>query len=183
LALSVSLIPSLAIGACAFGAGELILRSKEKEKIAENRNLYDTLSEAKEKNKQIADMIPKIEDEKMKSDIKEINKSVNKIISTIEKNPQKYEKMHNFFDYYLPITLTILSKYDEIENQQLNSEESEKFMKQTRGMVEKIKNAFNNQLSNLYQPDIIDTDAEMKVFESMLKMDGYDSGSDFNPKK
>jgi len=141
--------------------------------------LYDTLSEAKEKNKQIDNMISKIENEKMKFDIKEISKSVNKIISTIEKTPQKYDKMHNFFDYYLPITLTILNKYDEIENQELNSEESIKFMKQTQDMIDKINNAFKNQLSNLYQSDIIDTDAEMKVFESMLKMDGFDSDSDF----
>ena len=47
------------------------------------------------------------------------------------------------------------------------------------GMMEKINTAFKNQLSNLYQSDIVDTDAEMKVFDSMLKADGYDTSNDF----
>jgi len=184
LALAVPVLPSLAIGAVAFGAGELIFRSKDNSDLkTSNKPLYETLIEAKEKNKQIANMIPKIENIKMRENIKEINISVEKIIKTIEKKPEKFSKMHNFFDYYLPITLTILNKYDEIENQSLTSEESMKFMAQTQEMMEKINKAFKGQLSNLYQADIIDTDAEMKVFESMLKIDGYDNTSDFHGKE
>ena len=37
-----------------------------------------------------------------------------------------------------------------------------------------LNEAFKKQLSNLYQSDMIDTDAEMKVFDTMLKSDGYD---------
>ena len=48
--------------------------------------------------------------------------------------------------------------------------------------IKKINNAFKNQLSNLYQSDIVDTDAEMKVFEGMLKADGYDTSTDFKNK-
>ena len=47
-------------------------------------------------------------------------------------------------------------------------------MKSTQKMVKKINEAFKKQLSNLYQSDMIDTDAEMKVFDTMLKSDGYD---------
>ena len=48
-------------------------------------------------------------------------------------------------------------------------------MAQTEKMIQEINQAFKKQLANMYQSDIIDTDAEMKVFESMLKADGYDS--------
>lgn len=144
--------------------------------------MYETLKEAKEKNVQISHMIPKIEDTNMKQNIKQINESVTKIINTIEKNPDKFSKMNTFFEYYLPRTLTILTKYDEIENQALTTEESKKFMKQTQNMIEKINQAFKKQLSNLYQADIVDTGAEMKVFDSMLKADGYDE-NDFKKKE
>lgn len=180
LALSVGIVPSLAIGACAFGAGELLLHEKKSEKLKEtNRSLYDTLLEAKNKNKQILEMESKLESTDLKKNIKEINQTVNKIIATIEKKPEKYKKMGNFFEYYLPVTLKILEKYDDIENQRLSSIDSKKFMKQTENMIEKINSAFKNQLSNLYQADIVDTDAEMKVFNSMLKADGYDTENDF----
>ena len=128
-------------------------------------------------------MIAKIEDDSLKKQIAKINDTANKIINTIEKKPEKYKQIDNFFDYYLPVTLNILKRYDEIENQKLTSAESKKFMVQTRSMVEKINIAFENQLSNLYQSDIVDTDAEMKVFETMLKADGYDVTSDFKIKK
>ena len=74
----------------------------------------------------------------------------------------------------MPVTIKILQRYDEIENQKLNTEDSKKFMESTQKMVKKINEAFKKQLSNLYQSDMIDTDAEMKVFDTMLKSDGYD---------
>ena len=132
---------------------------------------------------QIKEIIPKIEDFELQTEIREICETSLKIIKTIENKPNKYKKMESFFNYYLPITFNILNRYDEIENQKLNSEDSKKFMKQTKSMVKKINIAFKNQLSNLYQSDIVDTDAEMKVFESMLKSDGYDTTIDFNIKK
>ena len=39
-------------------------------------------------------------------------------------------------------------------------------------MIKEANEAFNNILSRLYQKDIVDADAEMKVFNSMLKADG-----------
>ena len=124
-------------------------------------------------------MVNKIEDAPLRQNIRDVSETIGKIIDTIEKNPKKYNKMNNFFEYYLPVTLNILNRYDEIENQRLNSEDSKKFMMQTKNMMEKINDAFNNQLANLYQSDIVDTDAEMKVFDSMLKADGYDTSNDF----
>ena len=180
LALSAGILPSLAIGVCAYGAGELLLHNKKKEEINEqNRSMYDVLNEAKNKNKQILDMETKVDSPELRKNINEIGETINKMIKTLEKKPEKFKKMSNFFDYYLPVTLNILKKYDEIENQRLSSEEGKKFMAQTESMAEKINNAFKNQLSNLYQTDMVDTDAEMKVFESMLKADGYDTSNDF----
>ena len=184
LSLSVGLLPSLAIGVCAYGAGELILHSKEKKGLQEeNENLYNILSEAKEQNLKILKMENQVDSPDLKRNIKEINDTVNKIINTIEKKPAKYDKMHNFFNYYLPVTLSILNRYDEIENQRLVTEDGRKFMKQSEDMISKINSAFKNQLSNLYESDMVDTDAEMKVFETMLKADGYDMNEDFKINK
>ena len=173
LGLSVGALPSLAIGVGAFCAGELVFQVKKKTDLAKTKGMYETLTEAKEKNEAIYKMKSKIEDEEIVKDIDEIHDTVKKIIDTIEKKPEKYKKSNNFFNYYLPVTINILNKYDEIENQRLTSDESKKFMESTRSMIQKINKAFKKQLSNLYQSDILDTDAEMKVFDSMLKADGY----------
>ena len=73
------------------------------------------------------------------------------------------------------MTVKILKRYDEIENQKLTSEEGSRFMLQAKKMISEINVAFQKQLSNLYQSDLIDADAEMKVLDSMLKADGFDS--------
>lgn len=182
LGLSVGILPSLAIGACAFGASELVFRTAKKE-IKEGNNLYDKLTEAKNINNQIEKMVSKIESRDMANNIKQINETVTKIISTIEKKPEKYRVMSNFFNYYLPATMNILTKYDEIENQRLTTTDSQKFMKSAENMIKNINEAFKKQLSNLYQSDMIDTDAEMKVFNSMLKSDGFDTEIDFDVKQ
>ena len=182
IGLGVSLLPSLGIGAVAFGAGNLLFSSDAKdkvEKVAKEMTLYDTLKQAKEQNAQIQNIMGKLEDPELVKNVGEIHDTVTKIIDTVSRKPDKIKKTNSFFNYYLPVTLNILSKYDDIENQKLDSKDSEKFMKKTQEMISKINKSFKTQLSNLYQADIIDTDAEMKVFETMLNSEGFDI-SDFN---
>ena len=113
----------------------------------------------------------------MKKDIEEIHSTCNKIIKAVEKNPEKYDKAQTFFSYYLPVTLNILKKYDDIENQNLSTADIKKFLDKTKNMVGKVNDVFKQQLENLYQTEIVDTDAEMKVFNSMLQSDGFGSAS------
>ncbi len=140
------------------------------------------MQEARERNLKIAKIIPKIEDPELVNTIKELSQTIEKIISPVEKKPEKFKSTDKFFSYYLPVTVNILYRYDEIENQNLTTEESKKFMASTKNMVIKINEAFKKQLSSLYQSDMIDTDAELKVFDSMLKADGYNVDDDFNVK-
>ncbi len=173
----------MAIGIGAYGASELIFHNRKKTNLKDtDRDLYEVLEEAKDKNNEILKMSSRVDKKDVMQDIREINSSVNNIIATIEKNPKKYKRMNNFFDYYLPVTLNIIKKYDEIENQRLSSEESKKFMESTEKMIKKVNQSFKTQLSKLYQSDMIDTDAEMKVFNNMLNVDGYNDDNDLNTK-
>ena len=173
LALSFPLLPSALIGTGAFIAGELLLSSDEKNQIP-TESVKKTLESAKDESKDIYNMRNKIEDEDLKKYIINISTSANKIISTIEKEPKKIRKIANFFDYYLPVTLSIIKRYNEIENQNLSSQEMKEFISSTKLMLKSADEAFNKILERLYQNDMINIDADMKVFNSMLKADGYD---------
>ncbi len=174
LALGVQLVPSLAISVVAYGAGTLIFKDRSKiDYSTKNTNLYEILKNAKSQTTQIFDISKQLEDRELIANVQDICNTSNKIIDTLSKNPGKLSQVNNFINYYLPVTIKILQRYDEIENQKLNSEESQKFMKSVRDMIAKIKEAFHEQLNNMYQAEIIDTDAELKVFEEMLKSDGF----------
>jgi len=174
LGLSVTLLPSLAIGCAAFGASELIFSDKKIPETLKDTdyNLYKKVSVAKKQNKEILILIPKVEKEETRINLNEIHTTVNKIISVVEKKPKKAEKIDNFFDYYLPVLIKIVKRYDEIENQNLVSKEGKSFLTKADKMISETKTAFQTILSSLYQKDLIDADAEMKVYNLMLKADG-----------
>ena len=173
LALSVPFLPSLAIGAAAFAAGELVLKTNVVETLKEtNLDLYHKLQKARKQNQHILDSIPKVESEELRIELNEINDTTTKIIETIEKNPDKEKKLKNFFDYYLPVTVKLLDRYDEIENQRLNSKDSKKFNENTLKTIKEINSVFKQFLNSLYEDDMTDANVEIKVLNSMLKADG-----------
>ena len=174
LGLSIALAPALAIGCAAFGASELVLSGiKGKEILKDtNHSLYIKLTQAKKQNKEILTLIPKVELPDTKKNLTEINSTITKIISTVENNPNKAKQIDNFFDYYLPVLIKIVNRYDEVENQKLISKEGKDFMKKADKMINDTNIAFESILSSLYQKDIMDADADMKVYNLMLKADG-----------
>ena len=174
IGLSVALAPSLVIGGCAFLASELMFSGiKTKEKLKNtNRSLYQKIMEAKKEQKQIKTLIPKVDDTETKQNLKEINETINKILEEVEKNPKKEKSLNNFFDYYLPVLIKITTRYDEIENTRLTSKDEKTFMTKAQNLIKDTNKAFKTILSNLYQKDIMDTDADMKVYELMMKADG-----------
>ena len=174
LGMSIALAPALAIGCVAFGASELVLSGvKGKETLkSTNRDLYTKLNVAKKQSKEIVSLIPKVESLDTRKNLSSIHETVNKIISTIETNPKKAKQIDNFFDYYLPVLIKIVNRYDEVENQRLISKEGKEFMVKADKMIADTKKAFEQILSSLYQNDIMDADAEMKVYNLMLKADG-----------
>ena len=117
-------------------------------------------------------MIPLINNVVVTKNLNEIHDSVSKIIKTIEKEPEKEKLLKNFFDYYLPVTIKLVDRFDEIENQNISSLESKTFNESTIKMIEEINGVFKMFLNNLYKSDMLDTNVEIKVLNSMLKSDG-----------
>ena len=174
LGLSVALGPALAIGCAAFGASELMLSGvKNKETLKDtDRPLYVKVNTAKKESREILNLIPKVESETTRKNLNNIHDTVNKILEVVEKNPKNASKLDNFFDYYLPVLIKIVNRYDEVENQRLSSKEGKEFMDKADKMIAETNKAFDKILASLYQKDLMDADAEMKVYNMMLKADG-----------
>ena len=137
------------------------------------QNVDKVLNDAKSKNKLILDMSNKIDDEEVVKYLKEINSTTNKIINTVNKNHKKIKQSEKFFTYYLPMTVGIVNKYDEIENQRLSSSESIAFFENANKTLCEINNSFKKILDNMYESDIENASADMKVLNNILKSDGF----------
>ena len=175
LAVGIPIIPSLIFGAAGFLGSELLMTRTNVftfDKVDET-NVEKVLEDAKRKNKYIFDTIAKIDDEEIQQYLKEINITTSKIISTVAKNKKKIKQSEKFFTYYLPITVGIVGKYDEIENQKLSSKDAKKFFESAHSSLNEINNSFKKILNNLYESDIENATADMKVLNNILKADGF----------
>ena len=85
----------------------------------------------------------------------------------------KIKRNEKFFTYYLPITVGIINKYDEIENQNLSSKEVKEFYTKAKESLKEINNSFKKILNNLYSSDIENAETDMKVLNNILKSDGF----------
>lgn len=173
LLLSLNLPLALFTSIAAFGASTLLFKenSEIKELGIENENAYKRLLESSKNDlNKLKEM--QIEDEKINTNVLNIIKTTEKIIKVLSKKTNKISSASKFLNYYLPITIKILERFDEIEEQKLTSKSSKEFVDRIRNLIVNIEIAFENQLNNLYSDDLIDINAEIKVFETMLKADG-----------
>ena len=175
LAVGLPLLPALLIGASAFVGGELLMSKTPVltfDKVDET-NIENVLKDARNKNKFIISKIDKIDDNNIKIYLNEISDSTYKIIDAISKNKKKIKRTEKFFTYYLPITVGIINKYDEIENQNLSSKEVKEFYTKAKESLKEINNSFKKVLNGLYRSDIENVETDMKVLNNILKSDGF----------
>lgn len=172
----IPILPAVLFGASAFVGTELLMSKTNIfvfDKVDE-KNFVEVLEDAKNKNKYILSMAEKIDDSNVQKCIKEINATTTKIINTVAKNKNKIKQTEKFFTYYLPSTVGIITKYDEIENQKLSSSDAKKFFENAYESLKEINSSFKKILNNLYESDIENASADMKVLNNLLKSEGFD---------
>ena len=147
-----------------------LLLSKDQKQIIEI-NEQDLTKKGKELIGKISKYQSLIENDTIKKNIKQICNLSSKILDTAS-SKKKSSSVKKFINYYLPFTLNILEQYNEIEDKGLSSKESKSFKEKVEVLTDKIKTACENTLNSLYEGDMINTNAEIKVFEGMLKSDG-----------
>lgn len=175
LALGLPILPALLVGTGAFIGGELLMSKTNLlnfERVNE-KNIDEVLKDAKNKSKFISSKISKVDDKDIKDYLTEICDTTNKIIESVSKNKKKIKSTEKFFTYYLPITVGIINKYDEIENQNLSSKEVKDFYSKAKESLKEINNSFKKILNNLYSSDIENVETDMKVLNNILKSDGF----------
>lgn len=175
LALSLPILPASLTALAAFGSGLLIFKDKyDLDDLGEKNGLtYVKLLEDSHNNiKKLKSLKSEISDTVLNEHIKNIIDITEKIVKVLHEKPNKISSASKFLNYYLPITIKILERFDEIDDQKLTSNSSKEFLDRIRNLIINIEVAFENQLNNLYNDELIDTNAEIKVFEAMLKADG-----------
>jgi len=106
----------------------------------------------------------------------DICKTVDKILSTLKKQPEDIKKLRQFFNYYLPTLTNILKKFVAIEE---SGVPAENIVQSTISCLGDIKKATEKQYTALFDNDMLDMSVEMEALTIACKRDGLLTDSDF----
>lgn len=146
-----------------------------------NKNSFQALVANTKHQLNLIDMYEDhIKNPEVKTAIHDIIDTSNRIIANVTQKPQFKDQMKDFFNYYIPVTQKILSKYSDIEINMLDSDEIREFKKKVEFFIKELKQAYDKQLECLFKDEIFDASVEMDVMKSSLKSEGLLNNDDFN---
>ena len=121
----------------------------------------------------------RIDDEALSAKIDRLEQITAQILREVSDHPEKGEKMHTFFDYYLPTTQKLLDTYADFEETGVEGENLREAKQRIESTMDSIVEGFVRQLDSLYKTDVMDVESDIRVMESMLRRDGASAARDF----
>ncbi len=90
----------------------------------------------------------------------------------LTKSNKKEEKLTKLYDYYLPILVNILEKYDQLDDSPIRDDEFYKTENQLIKTIILINEALKTIYNSLHEEDYMNLNADITTLESLLKKDG-----------
>ena len=128
------------------------------------------------KIRQLNDAIP---DERMSAQIDLIERLTAQIFDCVKEHPEKLKQIRQFLNYYLPTTIKLMEQYVTLQNQSVKTENIEEGMQRIEGLLDKVIVAFQRQLDSLFETDVVDITADIRVMEQMMASEGLTRKTDF----
>ena len=120
-----------------------------------------------------------IPDERISAQIDLIERLTAQIFDCVRKNPKKLSQIRQFLNYYLPTTIKLREQYVTLQNQSLKTENITEGMQKIEDLLDKVIIAFQRQLDALFEADVVDITADIRVMEQMMASEGLTNKKDF----
>ncbi len=135
----------------------------------QTQELLDQGAEYVARIKELNEEIP---DYKLSAQIRQIEILTQKIFDYVKMHPEKAKGIKQFMNYYLPTTIKLLEQYVVLQNQGLRMGNIDEGMKKIEDMLDKVIVAFQKQLDSLFESDVVDITADIRVMEQMMASQG-----------
>ena len=103
-----------------------------------------------------------------------------RIFQVVEADPKKRTRIDTFLNYYLPTTQKLLDSYAQFEQAGVEGENLRQAKQRIETTMDTIVKGFEHQLDELYKPDALDVDSDIRVLETMLRWDTASTAEDFH---
>ena len=103
----------------------------------------------------------------LKKNIEILEMITKKILKCIEEHPERSGKVKRYFNYYLPMIISLVKRYPELEGEDAKATKSE-----IKDLLPEANEAFSTLYSRLNQANVLDASSDVAVIRAMLKQDG-----------
>ncbi len=95
-----------------------------------------------------------------------------RILSEIRQDPADLRKSRNFLDYYMDATIKVVDRYVSLSNRSVRTPEMTDALERAEASLDTIRSAYDKQLLQLLENDVMDLDVELRVLERTIRMEG-----------
>lgn len=131
--------------------------------------MADSLIEAgRALQKQMRELGGRIHSPKITESVGRLCDLTGKIYAALERDPGKQGRIKKFQSYYLPTTIKLLGRYEEMERTGTQDE----ILGRIEDMMQTLETAYQKQLDNMYEADAVDISADIRVMQQMMAAEG-----------
>ena len=155
----------------------------EKQKIESDpvqKEVYRLVTEGNQYVKQVRKLNDEILGEDISNQLDKIEEILASIFEIVKRKPEKRSELRKLMQYYLPMTIKVVTTYRDFENERVASEQLEESKREIRETLDRVIDAFTALREKLFQEDVIDVSSDLDVLETMMSQEGL-LKDDMNP--
>lgn len=152
---------------------DVVEEVEEKPQPTGNPELDKMISDGELAIREMKRLNDSIKDETISRQIDRLEEVSGKIFDCVKADPKKLPQIRKFMNYYLPTTLKLLGSYQRLSAQNVKGENITSTLFNIAGMMHTVADAFEKQLDSLYAEEAMDISADITVFETLLKQEGF----------
>lgn len=148
---------------------------QEKQRIEKDpvqKELTQVLTEGKRYVKEIRRLNDEILGEDISNQLDKMEEIIASIFELVKRKPEKISELRKLMQYYLPMTVKVVTSYRDFENERVHSEQLEESKREIRETLDKVISAFTALREKMFQEDVLDISTDLDVLEAMMSQEG-----------
>lgn len=134
--------------------------------------LKQTIEEGKAYVEQIKAANEALPDEEITAKLNRLEKISSQIFKYVAEHPDKLPEIRKLMRYYMPITLKLVTAYQEFDSHDSIGSEVEATKQEIEGTLDKINGAYLNLLKKLMEEDMLDVSSDISALNTILAQEG-----------
>jgi 5-bromo-4-chloroindolyl phosphate hydrolysis protein len=155
-----------------FDQEALELKQKLEQQNPQMKEVHEVIAEGQNIVRQINEANIAIEGAVISEKLDRLEKVISKIFEFIEENPDGLPEIRKFMGYYLPMTLKLVSVYQDLDAEPIQGTNIMATKKEIEDTLDTISHAFENLLDSFYEDTAMDVSTDISVLNTMLAQEG-----------